>query len=444
MGTIPGARAPPPLQSEHMSDRATVLHVDLDAFYVSMELLRHPELRGAPVVVAGGLGNRGVVNTASYEARKFGVRSAMAVSQARRLCPQAVFLASDYAYYSKASKQFHAILRDFTPLVEPAGSDEAYLDVRGTEHLFGAPEAVAATIKRRVREEIGISASIGVSVNKLVSKVASDAGKPDGLVVVAEGTEAAFFAPRPIRELPMVGRKTAEILGGLGIHTIGDIARTPESALVAKFGRHGADLRTRAFGIYDAPVVSSRGDAKSISRDITFDEDEPDGDRLRAVLRSQAERISHELVKSGKAARTVSLRLRFPPFETLSRSVTPQVTVDLADEIYSHGCALFEKAWDENERRPVRLIGIGVHNIVERARQLRLGETLEADRLQDTVESLRDRFGDLTVRRANELRSPYRHHGPDYIPPFTAPKFDAELPGSAAAEIGNGDGEDWE
>ena len=145
-----------------MSDRATVLHVDLDAFYVSMELLRHPELRGAPVVVAGGLGNRGVVNTASYEARRFGVRSAMAVSQARRLCPQAVFLASDYAYYSKASKQFHAILRDFTPLVEPAGSDEAYLDVRGTEHLFGAPEAVAATIKRRVRGEIGISASIGV------------------------------------------------------------------------------------------------------------------------------------------------------------------------------------------------------------------------------------------------------------------------------------------
>jgi len=410
-----------------MSDRATVLHVDLDAFYVSMELLRRPELRGTPVVVAGGLGNRGVVNTASYEARKFGVRSAMPVSQARRLCPQATFLASDYAYYSKASKQFHAILRDYTPLVEPAGADEAYLDLRGTEHLFGPPEEVARTIKRRVKDEIGITASIGVSVNKLVSKVASDAGKPDGLVVVPAGTEAAFFAPRPIRELPMVGRKTAEVLTALGIHTIGDIARTPESALVARFGKGGAELRARALGIFDAPVVSSRGEAKSISRDITFDNDEPDGDRLRAVLRSQAERISRELSTSGKAARTVSLRLRFPPFETLSRSFTPRVAVDLADEIYAHGVSLFEKAWDENERRPVRLIGLGVHNIVERARQLRLGETLEADRLQDTVETLRGRFGDASVLRANELKdNPYGHRGGDYIPPFSAPKFAVE------------------
>ena len=410
--------------SEHMSDRATVLHVDLDAFYVSMELLRRPELRGLPVVVAGGLGNRGVVNTASYEARKFGVRSAISVSQARRLCPQAVFLESDYSYYSKASKQFHAILRDYTPLVEPAGADEAYLDLAGTEHLYGTPAEVAATIKRRVREEIGITASIGVSVNKLVSKVASDAGKPDGLVVVPFGTEAAFFAPRPIRELPMVGRKTAEVLGSLGIHTIGDIAGTPEAALVGKFGKHGAELRTRALGIFEAPVVAFRGDAKSISRDITFDNDEPDGDRLRAVLRSQAERISHELSTSGKAARTVSLRLRFPPFETLSRSFTPRVAMDLADEIYLQGVALFEKAWDENERRPVRLIGLGVHNIVERARQLRLGETMGADRLQDTVETLRDRFGDATVMRANELKdNPYQHRGGDYILPFTAPKY---------------------
>jgi DNA polymerase-4 len=412
-----------------MSDRATVLHVDLDAFYVSMELLRRPELRGMPVVVAGGLGNRGVVNTASYEARKFGVRSAMPVSQARRLCPKAVFLESDYAYYSVASKQFHAILRDYTPLVEPAGADEAYLDVAGTEHLFGTPEEIAATIKRRVREEIGITASVGVSTNKLVSKVASDAGKPNGLVVVPDGTEAEFFAPRPIRELPMVGRKTAEVLGSLGIHTIGDIARTPEAALVAKFGKHGAELRQRALGVFDAPVVSGRGEAKSISRDITFDNDEPDGDRLRAVLRSQAERISRELSTSGKAARTVSLRLRFPPFETLSRSFTPRVPVDLADEIYAQGAALFDRVWDENERRPVRLIGLGVHNIVERARQLRLGETLEADRLQDTVESLRDKFGDSSVRRANELKNnPYEHRGGDYMPPFTAPKFAAPPP----------------
>lgn len=384
--------------------RATVLHVDLDAFFVSMELLRRPELRGQPVVVAGGLGNRGVVSTASYEARRFGVRSAMPVSQARRLCPQSVFLETDFPFYSRASKAFHAILRDYTPVVEPAGADEAYLDVAGSEGLFGSPEEIAADIRRRVREEIGITASVGVSINKLVSKVASDAGKPDGLVVVRAGTEAAFLAPRPIRELPMVGRKTAEVLSGLGIHTIGDIARTPELALVARFGSHGAELRARALGIFDAPVLAGRGEAKSISRETTFDVDEPDGDRLRAILRGQAERVAADLAHQGKAGRTVTLKLRFPPFETITRSVTTGVAVELADDLHAAAVALFDRAWAEHDRRPVRLLGVGVSNLRERARQLRLGETLEADRLQDTVAELRDRFGDGAVRRGAEIR----------------------------------------
>ena len=388
-----------------MSERpASVLHVDLDAFFVSMELLRRPELRGLPVVVAGGLGNRGVVSTASYEARRFGVRSALPVSQARRLCPHAVFLETDFAYYAQASQRFHAILRDFTPVVEPAGADEAYLDVAGSEALFGPPEAIARTIRRRVHDEIGINASVGVSINKLVSKVASDAAKPDGLVVVPAGTEAAFLAPRPIRDLPMVGKKTAEVLSGLGIHTIGDIARTPESALVARFGAHGADLRARALGIFDAPVLAGRGEAKSISRETTFDVDEPDGDRLRAILRGQAERVAADLARQGKAGRTVTLKLRFPPFETISRSVTTGVAVELADDLHAAAVALFDRAWAEHDRRPVRLLGVGVSNLRERARQLRLGETLDADRLQDTVAELRDRFGETAVRRGAEIR----------------------------------------
>lgn len=388
-----------------MSERpASVLHVDLDAFFVSMELLRRPELRGLPVVVAGGLGNRGVVSTASYEARRFGVRSALPVSQARRLCPHAVFLETDFAYYAQASQRFHAILRDFTPVVEPAGADEAYLDVSGSEALFGPPEAIARTIRRRVHDEIGINASVGVSINKLVSKVASDAAKPDGLVVVPSGTEAAFLAPRPIRDLPMVGKKTAEVLSGLGIHTIGDIARTPESALVARFGAHGAELRARALGIFDAPVLAGRGEAKSISRETTFDVDEPDGDRLRAILRGQAERVAADLARQGKAGRTVTLKLRFPPFETISRSVTTGVAVELADDLNAAAVALFDRAWAEHDRRPVRLLGVGVSNLRERARQLRLGETLDADRLQDTVAELRDRFGETAVRRGAEIR----------------------------------------
>jgi DNA polymerase IV len=397
-----------------MSERAaSVLHVDLDAFFVSMEILRRPELRGLPVVVAGGLGSRGVVNTCSYEARKFGVRSAMPVSRARTLCPGAVYLESDYPYYSAASKQFHAILRDYTPRVEPAGADEAYLDVGGSELLFGDPPAIAASIRARVQAEIGITASVGVSINKLVSKVASDAGKPDGLVVVPAGDEAAFLAPRAIRELPMVGPKTAEALLGLGVHTVGDLARVPLSALESRFGRHGLELHARALGIFDAPVLEGHGPAKSVTRETTFDTDEPGRDRLRAILRGQAERIAADLAHQARAARTITLKLRFPPFETLTRSTTVSGSIELADDLFAAAAALFERAWAENQRRPVRLIGMGATNLQERAQQLRLGETMDANRLADTVAGLRGRFGDGIVQRAAELGSDdHAHNGP--------------------------------
>lgn len=384
---------------------ATVLHVDLDAFFVSMELLRRPELRGQPVVVAGGLGARGVVNTCSYEARAFGVRSAMPVSRARQLCPHAAYLESDYGYYSAASRTFHAILRDYTPLVEPAGADEAYLDVAGTGRLFGEPAEIAATIRRRIRDDIGITGSVGVSINKLVSKVASDAGKPDGLVVVPAGEEAAFLAPRPIRELPMVGPKTAATLAGLGVHTIGDLAALPVSVLEARFGKHGHELHLRSLGIYDAPVLDGRGEAKSVSRETTFGEDEPDGERLRGVLLGQAERVAADLRKQGKAARTVTLKLRFPPFETLTRSATSPRPLHLATELFEAASTLFERAWAENARRPVRLVGLGATNLQEGAHQLGLGETMEADDLARAVSGLRDRFGEAVIRRGAEVHT---------------------------------------
>jgi len=381
----------------------TVLHVDLDAFFVSMELLRHPELRGLPVVVAGGLGNRGVVNTCSYEARTFGVHSAMPVSQARRLCPSAVFLESDFSFYAPASKQFHAILRDYTPRVEPAGADEAYLDVAGSERLFGDAAAIATTIRARVQREICITASAGVSANKLVSKVASDAAKPDGLLVVPVGGEAAFLAPRPIRDLPMVGPKTAATLTSIGVTTIGDLQKLPLHALEARFGPHSAELHARAHGIDDSPVHAGRGEARSISRETTFELDEPDPAPVRAVLRGQAERIAADLARSERSARTVTLKLRFPPFETLTRSWTAPVAVDLADEIYDAALALFERAWREHDSRPVRLIGVGVTNLRERGRQLRLGESLEPGQLAEAVAGLCGRFGDRAVVRAAEL-----------------------------------------
>ncbi|MGI8926597.1 MAG: DNA polymerase IV [Tepidiformaceae bacterium] len=401
--------------------RATVIHIDLDAFFVSMELLRHPELRGLPVVVAGGLGARGVVNTCSYEARRFGVRSAMPVARARRLCPQAVFLASDYGFYAPASRAFHAILRDYTPLVEPAGADEAYMDTAGSEQLFGDAPAIAAMLRARVLGEIGITASAGVSTNKLVSKVASDAAKPDGLLVVPPGDEAAFLAPRPIRELPMVGPRMAETLAGLGVRTVGDIAALPLASLEARFGAHGRDLHARALGVYDAPVLGGNAAAKSVSRETTFDRDEPSRDRLRALLRGQAERIAADLAHHGRSARTVTLKLRFPPFETLTRSTTTAIPVDLADEIYAAAAGLFERAWGEHGRQPVRLLGVGVANLGERSRQLRLGETREAAGLAETVATIRRRYGDAAVQRAAELgQPPVRADSPAFRPHLPA------------------------
>lgn len=403
---LPGVRRPV-LNYEHTfamttHAAATVLHVDLDAFFVSMELLRRPELRGKPVAV-GWSGSRGVISTCTYEARAFGVHSAMPSSQARRLCPGLIFLEPDFPYYHEASRAFHAILRDYTPVVESAGADEAYLDVRGSERIRGTARQIAESIRTRVSAEIGITASVGVSINKLVSKVASDAGKPDGLVVVDAGEEAAFLAPRPIRELPGIGPKTAESLARLGVRTIGDLARLPTATLEARFGSHGGDIRLRAMGRFDSPVLSGHGAAKSISREVTFGEDETSKDRLHAILRGQAERIAADLARQGRAGRTVTLKLRFPPFETLTRSATPGHGLELADEIAAAAVALFDRTWEANGRRPVRLVGAGVTNLQQRGRQLALGEQPGRDELEEGLRDLRERFGDAIVRRGAEI-----------------------------------------
>ena len=380
----------------------SVLHVDLDAFFVAMETLRRPELAGKPVAV-GFDGPRGVVSTASYEARTFGVHSALPAAQARRRCPRLIFLPVDFPYYAEASERFHAILRDYTPACERAGADEAYLDVAGCERLFGDGEAIARTIRARVRGEIGIAASVGVAANKLVAKVASDAAKPDGLRVVPAGGEAAFLAPLPVRDLPMVGPRMEARLAELGIRAIGEAAAWPAAALRARFGRAGEELRARALGRFEGAVLTQQAAARSVSREVTFGEDEPDRARLRGVLRTQAERLAGDLAREGRAARTVVLKLRFPPFETLTRSHTPGRQVALADEIFAAGADLFERLWRDEGRRPVRLIGLGAANLLPRARQLRLGETPAADRLAETVGELRDRFGDGAVRRAAEM-----------------------------------------
>jgi len=383
----------------------TVLHVDLDAFFVSMELLRHPELLGKPVIVAGGLGPRSVVSTCSYEARAFGVRSAMPLATARRLCASAAVLTTDFSFYGPASRQFHEILHDFTPTVEPAGTDEAYLDLRGTERMWGPPPEVAETIRRRIRTEIGITGSVGIAANKLVAKVASDAAKPDGLLVVPIGGEAAFLAPRPIRDLPMVGPRTAERLRRMGVRTIGDLASVPGQALEATFGHHGWELRERALGIHHAPVATARGTSRSVSREHTFTEDEGDLDHLAALLLFQADRIAADLRRNGQAARTIVVKLRFPPFDTVTRTCSSPVPLSTTSAIYREARELFEHTWADRGRRPLRLLGTGVTNLQERAQQLSFGESTAADELDATVQALRERFGHSAVRRAAELES---------------------------------------
>ncbi|MBA2756747.1 MAG: DNA polymerase IV, partial [Chloroflexi bacterium] len=250
----------------------TILHVDLDAFFAAVEQRDRPELAGRPVIVGGDPAGRGVVSAASYEARRFGVHSAMSLGEAVRRCPDGIFLPVDGRRYQLASRDVMAVLRTFTPAVEPISIDEAFLDVTGSRALFGEGPAIAATIKSAVRERVGLTASVGVASNKLVAKVASDLRKPDGLVVVAPGGEAAFLAPLPISRLWGVGEKTGAALGEYGVRTIGDLAALPPDLVVRRFGKHGDSLIDRARGIDDDPV--HEGDpAKSVGHEHTFDVD---------------------------------------------------------------------------------------------------------------------------------------------------------------------------
>ncbi|MDZ7729023.1 MAG: hypothetical protein U5Q44_12950 [Dehalococcoidia bacterium] len=249
-----------------------------------------------------------------------------------------------------------------------------------------------------------MTASVGVAANKLIAKVGSDAAKPDGLLVVEPGSEAAFLAPRPIRELPMIGPRTAEALAGLGIHTIGQLAALPLETLRSRFGSHGVELHHRAHGRHEGEVLHERARARSMSRESTFQHDITDPNRLRGILRSHAERVAASLAAESLGARTVTLKLRFPPFETITRSRTPGGTITLADELYHLGVAMFEDAWAKHGSRPVRLLGLGATGLVEAGHQLRFGEDGRDVRLAGTLSELRQRFGDDAVRHGNELR----------------------------------------
>ena len=381
-----------------------ITHVDMDAFYASVEQRDRPELRGLPVIVGADPKGRGVVSAASYEARVFGVRSAMPIGKAARLCPQGVFVPVDMEKYARVSDEIMAILGDFSPLVEPVSVDEAFIDLTGTDSLFGPPAEAVRQIKQRIRDETGLTASAGLAANKFIAKIASDLRKPDGMVVVEPGREAEFLAPLPIERLWGVGKATAKSLGALGIATIGQLQRLPRATLVSRLGGHGADLHDLAFG-RDERAVEPWTAPKSMGAETTFERDTDDRTRLQTTLRGHAERVARELRAGGVAASRVTLKLRFADFRTLTRSHTGDPTQD-GLELYRRVMVLFAR---ERLVQRVRLIGLSASTLGPmESGQLNLLDpnAVRRERLARAVDGITGRFGTGAIRPAALVRRP--------------------------------------
>jgi DNA polymerase IV len=377
-----------------------IIHVDLDAFYASVEQLRRPELRGRPVIV-GGAGEgyrRGVVSAASYEARRYGVHSAMPLGRARRLCPYAVVLPVDFTAYRQASKEVLALARELTPQVEPLSLDEAYLDVTGSIRRLGSPEQMAAGLRDRIASVCHLDASCGVATSKLVAKVASDLEKPRGMVIVPPGQEAAFLAPLPLRRLPGLGPASERALAALGISTLGELASMPHATLRRRLGEHAAiSLGERARGI-DGSAVTLPERPKSISREETFSADVAAPAELQRLLRACAADVGRQLRHGHWTARTATLKLRYSDFTTLTRQATWPAPQDGDLALAQAAMRLLDDTWGG---QPVRLLGMGVSGIVDAA-QLDLfdrGAAPRGTRLDHALDSLRDRFGNAAPRR---------------------------------------------
>jgi DNA polymerase-4 len=416
----------------------TILHVDLDAFFAAVEQRDHPELRGKPVIVGGGGPNqRGVVSTASYEARAFGVHSAMPLRTAGRLCPHGIFLPVDGAKYVAVSKEVMAVLRRFTPLVEPISIDEAFLDVTGSRRMFGDGEAIGRRIKHEVRSTTGLTISVGVATTKLVAKIASDLRKPDGLVVVPPGDEASFLAPLPITRLWGVGEKSATALREYGVRTIGDLAALPDDLLVRRFGKYGAALGQRARGLDDDPV-GGRDAAKSIGHEHTFDVDTSDPEVIERTLLGMSEGVAERLRDGGVKATTITVKIRDTTFRTITRQRTLPDPTDLTEPIFRTVLAL---ARAEVRGVRIRLLGVTASGLGERD-QLALFEADDPKRRRavEAADAVRHRFGERAITRARlvgaRLPAPFER---DPMTPADVRTLDPEddIPDASGDEVGD-------
>jgi DNA polymerase IV len=384
-----------------------IIHLDLDAFFCSVEELQNPALRGKAFAVGGRPESRGVVASCSYPARRRGVRSAMPMAQAVRLCPGLLVAPAQHRLYRTVSRKVMGYLATITPRLEQISIDEAFLDI---SEQAEAPAQLAIQLQQHIRQEFGLPCSLGVASNKLVAKIATNVGKdrgrgdgpPNAIQVVAVGEEAAFLAPLPCAELWGVGPKTAALLAALGMHTIGDIAQWPADDLARRFGKHGQELAKRARGEDDRPVVTEY-DPRSVSQETTFAQDVRDGARLRQTLQGLAQGVSRDLKRKGLAGITVKLKLRWFDFVTLTRQSTLAQPTDDAARIGEVAERLLEKVWAPGQA--VRLLGVGVSGLGMAVRQPGLWDVPDerSERLSETLRAVRKRYGDGAVRRGSDL-----------------------------------------
>jgi DNA polymerase-4 len=396
----------------------------MDAFFVSVEELFDPSLKGKPVVVGGRPGERGVVSAASYEARKFGVHSALPLRTAYQLCPQAIFVEGHPHRYREYSNKVFEVLGRFSPLVEMASIDEAYLDMTGSERLLGPPLRAAHALHEAIRAATGLNCSIGIASSRLVAKIGSDQAKPNGIIWILPGQEARFLAPLPIRKVPGVGKVTEKCLHDLGVQTVGDLACFEEAFLESRFGKWGLALAGKARGEdaggwFDSPIGAA-ADPKSVSHEHTFSEDTADRDVLEATLARLAEMVGRRLREYGLHARTVQLKLRYQDFTTITRAHTLAAATQLDTELFEEARRLFRANWRPGAK--VRLLGVQASSLETGEGQLSLLDDGRRQRWRAALEAtdrLRDKYGDSAVSMANALRGGFAertHENPAGLP----------------------------
>ncbi|MFH2218640.1 MAG: DNA polymerase IV [Pseudomonadota bacterium] len=378
-----------------------ILHIDMDAFYASVEQLDNPELKGKCVIV-GGMSGRGVVSAASYEARKFGIHSAMPVFKAKQKCPGGIFLQPRMGRYKAMSEKIMSLLTDFSPLVEPVSIDEAFVDVTGCSRIHGEPKKIAVEIKKKIRDTMNLTCSVGVAPNKFLAKIASDMSKPDGLTVIMPDEVPAFIQSLEIRKVPGVGSVTAGNLAALGIETLGDVGKYPLKTLLKKLGKFGKRLKALSEGIDPSPVIPFTA-AKSVSSEETLAENTRDQDLLKQHILMQAEDIGRQLRKLGMRARTITLKIKHADFKQVTRSVTIKNPTQSSETIYRKAGELLDVY---RILKDVRLIGVGASGLVcaDRPEQLNLfGDEKDPnhrwEKVDKTVDSISIKFGNDIIKR---------------------------------------------